>query len=96
MSELHDTMMEPRIEELLTHATSKFRLITLGAKRARGINDYYNALGKTAGGAIPPQVTSTAHKPLTMAFEEIAAEKIVPVESEDELPEVVEEVADDS
>ena len=37
---------------------------------------------------IPPQVSSTAHKPLSMAFEEIAANKIVWTEA----PEPVEEV----
>ena len=31
----HDTMMNPPIEGLLTRADSKFRLVTLGAKRAR-------------------------------------------------------------
>ena len=28
---------------------------------------------------VPPQVTSVARKPLSIAFEEIAADKIVPV-----------------
>ena len=41
----HDTMMNPPIEELLDRADSKFRLVTLGAKRARQINSYFGQLG---------------------------------------------------
>ena len=49
---------------------------------------------------IPPQVSSTAHKPLSMAFEEIAADKIIwtaaPEPAEDVAPEeVVAEAQDD-
>jgi DNA-directed RNA polymerase subunit omega len=35
-----------------------------------------NQLGGGIGAAIPPQVASTARKPLSIAFEEIAADKI--------------------
>jgi DNA-directed RNA polymerase subunit omega len=76
----HDTMMTPRIEELLERAGSKFTLVTLGAKRARQINSYFGQLGDGLGAVVPPQVTSVARKPLSIAFEEIAADKIVPVE----------------
>ena len=72
-----DSMMNPRIEELLTKVDSKFTLVTLGALRARQINSYYNQLGDASGLSIPPQVTSVARKPLSIAFEEIAADKIV-------------------
>jgi len=73
-------MIEPQVETLLDTAGSKFRLVTLGAKRARQINAYFGQLGEGLGSSIPPQVTSTARKPLSIAFEEIAAEKIEPVE----------------
>jgi DNA-directed RNA polymerase subunit omega len=76
----HDTMMNPPIEELFDRADSKFRLVTLAAKRARQINSYFNQLGEGLGATVPPQVTSVARKPLSIAFEEIAADKIVPVE----------------
>ncbi len=76
----HDTMMNPPIEVLLAAADSKFRLVTLGAKRARQINAYFNQLGDGLGAIIPPQVTSVARKPLSIAFEEVAAGKIVPGE----------------
>ena len=76
----HDTMMNPPIEELLDRADSKFRLVTLGAKRARQINSYFGQLGDGLGTIVPPQVTSVARKPLSIAFEEIAADKIVAVD----------------
>ncbi len=81
MSSRHHTMIDPRIEDLLERAgDSKFRLVTLGAKRARQINSYFGQLGEGLGSSIPPQVTSTARKPLSIAFEEIAADKIEGVE----------------
>jgi DNA-directed RNA polymerase subunit omega len=78
----HDTMMNPPIEALLDRADSKFRLVTLAAKRARQINSYFGQLGEGLGAIIPPQVTSVARKPLSIAFEEVAAGKIVPGEPE--------------
>jgi DNA-directed RNA polymerase subunit omega len=80
MTGRHDTMMNPRIEELLDRAGSKFSLVTLGAKRARQINSYFGQLGEGLGAIVPPQVTSVARKPLSIAFEEISAGKIVGVE----------------
>jgi DNA-directed RNA polymerase subunit omega len=77
----HDTMMNPPIEGLLGRAGSKFRLVTLGAKRARQINSYFGQLGDGLGTVVPPQVNSVARKPLSIAFEEIAADKIVPVDA---------------
>ena len=79
----HDTMMNPAIEELLNRADSKFRLVTLGAKRARQINSYFGQLGDGLGTIVPPQVTSVARKPLSIAFEEIAADKIEAVDVAD-------------
>jgi DNA-directed RNA polymerase subunit omega len=76
----HDTMMTPPIEELLQRVDSKFSLVTLAARRARLINSYFNHLGDGLGHMVPPQVPSTARKPLSIAFTEIAADKIVRVE----------------
>jgi DNA-directed RNA polymerase subunit omega len=76
MSRGYDTMMTPRIEHLLDRAGSKFMLVTLASKRARQINAYFNHLGDGLGSMIPPQVSSVARKPLSIAFEEIAADKI--------------------
>lgn len=77
MASQHDSMVNPRIEDLLGRSGSKFTLVTLGATRARQINAYFNRLGDGQGG-IPPQVASVARKPLSIAFEEIAAGLIVP------------------
>jgi DNA-directed RNA polymerase subunit omega len=45
-------------------------------------------LGEGLGSAIPPQVTSTSRKPLSIAFEELAAGKIQPIEPPEEVEEV--------
>jgi DNA-directed RNA polymerase subunit omega len=74
------SMIEPQVEILLEAAGSKFRLVQLGSKRARQINAYFGQLGEGLGSSVPPQVTSTARKPLSIAFEEISAAKIVPIE----------------
>ncbi len=84
MAELYNTMTSPRIEGLVDKAGSKFSLCTFASTRAREINSYFGQLGDGLGNKIPPQVTSVARKPLSIAFEEIAAEKIVPVRGEDE------------
>ena len=76
MADRFNTMMQPPVEEVLDKAGSKFSLVTLAARRARQINTYYNQLGDALGTVVPPQVTSTARKPLSIAFEEIDADKI--------------------
>jgi len=79
VAQTNDSMIDPRIEELLGKVDSKFTLVSLAAQRARQINAYFNQLGEGLGSNVPPQVTSVARKPLSIAFEEIAADKIVPV-----------------
>jgi len=69
-------MINPPIEGLLDSVDSKFSLVTLAARRARQVNSYFNQLGEGLGSLVPPQVASTARKPLSIAFEEIAADKI--------------------
>ena len=70
------TMMYPPIEDLFEKVDSKFTLVSLSAKRARQINSYFGQLGEGLGAIVPPQVTSVARKPLSIGFEEIAADKI--------------------
>ncbi|HZB41564.1 MAG TPA: DNA-directed RNA polymerase subunit omega [Ilumatobacter sp.] len=84
MAHSHDTMMKPGIEGLLDRADSKFSLVTLAARRARNINSYFNQLGDGLGHMIPPQVSSTARKPLSIAFEEISMGKIVKTDAPEE------------
>ncbi|MGI9601410.1 MAG: DNA-directed RNA polymerase subunit omega [Acidimicrobiales bacterium] len=95
MSADHDTMIDPPVEELLERAGSKFRLVTLSSKRARQINAYFGQVGEGIGATVPPQVTSTARKPLSIAFEEIDADKIeaIEVDPDAEIPDDV--VADE-
>ena len=76
MAERRASLMEPRTESLLARVDSKFTLVTLAAMRAREINDYYNQLGEGLGRIVPPQVTSVSRKPLSIAMEEVAADKI--------------------
>jgi DNA-directed RNA polymerase subunit omega len=80
MSRQNDSMIYPHIETLLDRVDSKFSLVTLASYRARQINSYFNQLGEGLGHMVPPQVSSVARKPLSIAFEEIAADKIVKVE----------------
>lgn len=76
MSYRQNSMINPPIEELLDRVDSKFTLVTLAARRARQVNSYFNQLGEGLGSLVPPQVASTARKPLSISFEEIAADKI--------------------
>ena len=76
MAERRASLMDPRIEQLMSKVDSKFTLVTLSSMRAREINDYYNQLGEGLGRIVPPQVTSVSRKPLSRAMEEVAANKI--------------------
>ena len=82
MPQRPSSMIHPPIEDLLDKVDSKFTLVTLGSLRARQINSYFGQLGEGLGAIIPPQVTSVARKPLSIAFEEVAAGKIIPIEPE--------------
>ena len=70
------SMIHPPIEELLDRVDSKFTLVSLAAKRGRQINSYFSQLGEGLGAIVPPQVASVSRKPLSIALEEIAADKI--------------------
>ena len=92
----YDTLINPEIEGLLDTTESKFGLVVLGARRARQITSYYGQLGEGLGASVPPQITSTFRKPLSMALEEVSVGKIVPIElpDEPEIEEVVEAEAE--
>ena len=70
------SMIDPAIEQLLDRVDSKFTLVTVAARRARQINSYFNQLGDGLGAMVPPQVASVSRKPLSIALEEIVADKI--------------------
>lgn len=85
MAGTNDSMMTPQLEVLLGKVDSKFSLVTLAASRARELQQYYAKMGSVSSKVVPPQVASL-RKPLSMGFEEIAADKIVRV-SADEMAE---------
>ena len=76
MSQQRSTLISPPIESLLSRVDSKFTLVTVSASRARQINAYFNQLGEGLGTMVPPQVASVSRKPLSIALEEIVADKI--------------------
>ena len=85
MAATNDSMMTPQLEVLLGKVDSKFSLVTLAASRARELQQHYAKMGSVSSKVVPPQVASL-RKPLSMGFEEIAADKIVRV-SADEMAE---------
>lgn len=78
----NETMMSPGLEDLLSKVDSKFSLVTLAASRARELQQYYAKMGSLSTKVVPPQVASL-RKPLSMAFEEIAVDKIVRVSADE-------------
>lgn len=69
-----NTMMTPSIEKLLERTKSKFSLVTLAAKRAREITEYSGNLRMSE--VVGPTVETVSTKHLSVAFEEIAADKV--------------------
>ena len=69
-------MTHPPIGVVLEKTKSRFALVVLSARRARQINAYFNQLGEGLGGYVPPQVHSLSRKPLSIALEEIAEDKV--------------------
>ncbi len=69
-------MIEPPVDEIISKTGGRFNLVVVSARRAREINAYFNQLGEGIGHYVPPQVHSLSHKPLTIAMEEIAADKV--------------------
>ena len=71
-------MIEPSIDDLLKRVDSKYSLVILSAKRAREINSYYSQLGEGRGEFVPPLVETGGlrNKPLSIALEEIAEDKV--------------------
>ncbi len=69
-------MRNYKIDDVLEKAGGRFNLVVLAARRARQINAYFNQLGEGIGHYVPPQVHSLSRKPLTIALEEIADNKV--------------------
>jgi len=73
-----ETVIYPRIDELLEKVESRYALVIVAAKRARQINNYHHQLGEGIGfeEAPPPLIESRSKNYLTMAMEEIAGGKL--------------------
>ncbi len=69
-------LMNPKIDDLLEYTDSRFTLAIAAAKRARQINNYYRHLGEGLGQEVGPQVQTASNKPLTIALEEVAQDKL--------------------
>jgi len=69
---------EPEVDVLLEKVDSKFTLVIAAAKRARQINEYFNAVRHQQLVAVPgPQVETMSKKPLSISLKEIAEGKCV-------------------
>lgn len=81
-----------KIDELLGKVDSRYGLVMAGAKRARQINEYTATLGLNDSLGIPgPQVHTRSQHPLSIAIEELRADKLevsfrseVPADEENE------------
>lgn len=70
-------LMQTKIDDLLKWMdNSRFGLTISAAKRARQINSYFRHLGEGLGQEAGPQIRSASNKSLTLAMEEIAADKL--------------------
>jgi len=68
---------KPRIDLLLEHVDSKYALVTMAAKRARQINNYYRSREEGSIDDIPPPLVDTRSRNiLTIAMEEIKEGKV--------------------
>ena len=83
MADRRPSLMEPRIETVMSKVDSKFTLVTLAAMRAREINDYYNQLGEGILEYVGPLVEpGLQEKPLSIALREIHADLLEHTEGE--------------
>jgi DNA-directed RNA polymerase subunit omega len=68
---------ELKIDELLDKVDSRYGLVLVAARRARQINEYAATLGLNESLGIPgPQVHTRSQHPLSIAFEELRANKL--------------------
>lgn len=69
---------EPEIDRLLDKVDSRFTLVIASAKRARQINEFFNAMRHQQLIQVPgPQVDTSSSKPLSIALQEISESKCV-------------------
>lgn len=77
-----------KIDELLEKVDSRYGLVMASAKRARQINEYTATLGLNDTLGIPgPQVHTRSQHPLSIAIEELRADKLTVGFREEAVPE---------
>lgn len=78
MTDKHVGIIDPPIDDLLTHVDSKYQLVIFAAKRARQINSYYSDLqaGSMFDNVGPLVDSSIDDKPLSIALHEINENKL--------------------
>ena len=70
-------MIYPKLDDLSAVVPSKYALVIIAARRARQLNTYHHQLGEgLVEEYAPPMVESRSKNYLTMAFEEIAQDRI--------------------
>ena len=70
-------MVQPRVDKLLEKVDSHYASVIVAAKLARQISSYYHGLGEGHFGEyVPPMVETRSKNYLTIALEEIEAEKL--------------------
>lgn len=67
-------MTEPSIDVVVQRAGGKFMAVTLSARRARVLKEYFN--GHTLPDEVPPRVQVGSPHPLSIALEEVASGSI--------------------
>ncbi|MFQ5426288.1 MAG: DNA-directed RNA polymerase subunit omega [Gaiellales bacterium] len=74
-------MTQPRVDRVIGLAQgSRYAAVIMAARRARQLNNYHHQLGEGTFDESPPPLVETRSKNyLTIALEEIAQGKIVPV-----------------
>jgi DNA-directed RNA polymerase subunit omega len=70
-------MVKPRVDKLLEKVDSHYASVIVAAKRARQISSYYHGLGEGHFGEyVPPMVETRSKNYLTIALEEVEADKL--------------------
>jgi DNA-directed RNA polymerase subunit omega len=70
------SLNDPPIESVLAASGGKFMAVTLAARRARQIWSYWTS--DSLVDSPPPQVKLESTHPLSVAFDEISQEKVLP------------------
>lgn len=78
MTEQLEGIIDPRIDDLMEKADSKYSLVLFASKRARQINNYYAQLHEGLFEHIGPLVeTKLNEKPLSISLREINEDLLV-------------------